>query len=417
MATKLNYREALESPLLQWAALAFLIAVTSYLFIYDASRGNLLDFQVYLEAAKSLSAHQSPYGEAFQVLARDGRVFSLYYLYPPFLALALTPAIGMAPNLLNLLWCLCNYATLLGCAGLMTSLLLKSESPAVHWRARFLVCLFFLSCFEPVYHGIMDGQVHLLVLLTLLLFLRSSLKGSAFSGLWLSAGVALKMSPALLGLKLLLAKDWRAMSAAMFSAAGLLLACVLGGFWWLVDSFLTSTTQLLAGGRFQNFTFNFSLDRAMGMVLNLEPTSSAQVVLRGVLLALCLGVCAAVWGSSVRGKTSQPSDLCHARLIGFLCVGLILVSPLVWVHHLTWALVPLLVLLMHAPPNGPERLRHFTIILGLYFALSQVSQLHVLSLREFPALQPITALFPSACLVAIGVLIVQLEIRAQKHLR
>lgn len=417
MGTKLNYRKALESPLLQWTALGGLLAITAYLFIYDASRGNLVDFQVYLEAAKRLAAHESPYGEAFQVLARDGRTFSLYYLYPPFLAVALMPGISASPDLLNLLWCLLNYAALLGCAGVMTFLTGHFGSLVTHWRARFIVCLFFLSCFEPVYHGIMDGQVHLLVLLTLLLILRTSINGSPLSGFWLSLGVALKMSPVLLGLKLLLTRDWKAVGMAIVSAAGLLLACALGGFWWLIDSFLMSTTQVLAGGRFQNFTFNFSLDRAMGAVLNLEPTSSAHVVLRGVLLALCLGVCTAVWGLSLRGKISQASELSHARLIGFLCVSLILASPLVWVHHLTWALVPLLVLLIHVPQSGPERLRHFTIILGLYFALSQVSQLHVLSLTELPALLPVTALFPSVCLVVIGAILLRLELSAQKRER
>ncbi len=415
MATKLNFEHIVRNRPLQWIATACLLLITFYLFVFDAARGNLLDFRIYFEASLRIANGESPYEPPYHVLARDGRTFELRYLYPPFLALAITPLTSLPYETAKLLWCLLNYALLIGCAVVTSSLLAVSLFKNLSRLEQFLISMFFMCCFEPVYTGVMDGQAHIIVLLLVLLFFHSALNRAAISGTWLAFAGALKMSPALMGLGLLFSRSWKAMALCGATLVSLVVALIFSGltssYGTLYSDFFTSTTQLMQGETFRKFTFNLALDRALLSMLSDDSSLALRMAIKTLLSLGLLSIAAWLWGFRVKVGTRAWGEHRTARMYGFLVSSFILLSPIVWFHHLTWALAPLVALLMHTPITGQAKLRHLTIVLALYFFMSQVAQMQVIALREFPVAFGLTSFAPSVGLAIILWLLTRAELR------
>jgi len=133
------------------------------------------------------------------------------YLYPPFLALAITP-LAVLPYPLSLyLWLILVAAT--------TALLIPLLRHVVGWGAATCGVVFFLPTWESLWLGQINAMVA--VALTLALISLDQRKDGVL-GITLALGTLLKVTPALSVLVLVIHRRWRSVGVAAITALGVI---------------------------------------------------------------------------------------------------------------------------------------------------------------------------------------------------
>ncbi|MFD0593132.1 glycosyltransferase 87 family protein [Catellatospora coxensis] len=206
----------------------------------------------------------------------------------------------------------------------------------------FGVAACLLAASQPARDTVSFGQVNL-VLVALVLadaWLLASGR-SRWAGIGTGLAAAIKLTPAIFIVYLLLARRWRAaaVASATAAAATLLAALVAPGPSW---TFWTSTFGDTA--RIGDL-FYISNQSLRGVIARLDPETSHP----GYWL-FAVGCVLALWAWRVR-RAVLVGDVWG----GFALTGLAacLVSPVTWVHHLVWV-APALILLAGAGLREPE---------------------------------------------------------------
>jgi alpha-1,2-mannosyltransferase len=179
-------------------------------------------------------------------------------------------------------------------------------------------------------------------------------------GVLIGLATAIKLTPGIFILYLLVTKRWRAAFVSIAAATG---ATVLAGavapdlsreFW--TDA-LWNTSRVGS----QSFISNQSVN---GLVARLSPLNPS----RPLWLALVL-VVLALWAWRVRRAAAVGDEMA-----GFVLTGIAgcLVSPFTWVHHLVW-LLPAIILIVDRSlrdATGRRRVALLAFALGMYVLLS-----------------------------------------------
>jgi hypothetical protein len=387
----------LKQPAFARIATAVLLAITFYFFVVDCSQRELLDFSAYIQAAKSLARGENIYLSPYTVLDRWGREIQSYYYYPPLLAQFLSHFLTLDIEILKTLWCLGAFASIVATAFCVSEIISASWWAALSKMQRFLCCYFFIVCFEPIYWGISDGQVTALILFLLAAFLLLNLRGKeAASGICLALAVSIKMSPIILALGLLRFRRWRSLLSftATIVAISALTSLAPGGLQILKD-FSHSVFVVVQDDSRRGFVFNYVFDKAFLAPFGLEAAATWRWVIK---FLLGISALAAVQVSPVTSKISE------LRVLATLVCFMIICSPILWFHHLSWAILPLFVLSCAKKKSHEERLKHSTVCLGIYFALSQVNLLQYHAMRQVPSLLHATTLLPGLLLLILAAL-------------
>jgi alpha-1,2-mannosyltransferase len=249
------------------------------------------------------------------------------FTYPTFAALAMLP-------MAYLPWWLTMTVATAATVVVTAVLLWRMLAPVAvrqGWAAWFAVAvaLCLLVAFEPMRETITFGQVNLLLLGLVAADLLWGLpRGRAWAGVGIGLATAVKLTPGVFIVYLLVTRRFRAAVVAMVTAAAATLfaaavAPAASREFWTVALWDTDRVGDLA------FVSNQSL---RGLVARLDAPGWLWV-----LLVLAVVV---VWAARVRGA-SYASGLALTGVLGCL------VSPVTWVHHLVW-LIPALVLLFEA---------------------------------------------------------------------
>ena len=194
------------------------------------------------------------------------------------------------------------------------------------WYALGLAaCLF--AGLEPVRDTFSFGQVNLLLLVLVCADLWLLERGGRLAGVGTGLATAIKLTPAVFILYLLLTRRYRAAAVAGAAALG---ATLVAGLVMPGASQVFWTDALWNTGRVGSLAY-VSNQSLRGLVARLAGTGG------GIVWALTMLIVLIVWGYRVR-RAPLP--------VGFALTGVVacLVSPVTWVHHLVW-LVPALVLL------------------------------------------------------------------------
>jgi alpha-1,2-mannosyltransferase len=196
--------------------------------------------------------------------------------------------------------------------------------------------------FEPVRETITFGQVNTLLLaLVTADMLFGVARGRPWAGIGIGLAVAVKLTPGVFILYLLITRRWRAAATAAGSAtaATLLAAAVFPDesreFW---------TSALWDTNRVGVLSY-LSNQSERGFLARLPiPSFEAKVWIVGVLLTL------AFWAWRVR---REPDDV----LGGLGLTGIVgcLISPVTWIHHCVW-LLPAMILCLR---TGNPRIKFF----------------------------------------------------------
>ncbi|MBN8549569.1 MAG: DUF2029 domain-containing protein [Deltaproteobacteria bacterium] len=372
-----------------------LFAITYYVFVVDCSRRALLDFEVYLAAAKTFAAGGNIYAQPYDVSDRWERHLALYYLYPPLLAQVLSKFLTLSQASLAYAWCLCAWLCIVGSAWCIAELISYSWWKRWSKAQRFLLVYFFLVCFEPVYWGVSDGQVSAIVLLLLSIFLLADFRDKPVTaGSALALAVLIKMSPLLLLLGVMRLRRWKTLIAFGVS-------CLALNLWLFSDAgstqpildFIHSLRGIGDERASRGFLFNFVFDKSLLAPFGLENDEIARCIVRASLVAL--PVLAVL---KIRDTSRYGGLALYALLICFMLVC----SPLIWFHHLAWALLPIAVLSCTEKSEIQVWLRHLTVCVGLYFGLSQVNLIHYWTFKELPQYNWISSLVPTTLLLLLA---------------
>jgi alpha-1,2-mannosyltransferase len=217
---------------------------------------------------------------------------------------------------------------------------LLKRLPTPVWFAFGVACCLALA-FEPVRETITFGQVNTL-LLTLVAgdMLLGVARGRRWAGVGIGLATAVKLTPGIFIVYLLITRRWRAAAVASGTAAG---ATLLAGavfpdetreFWTsaLWDTNRVGVLSFLSNQSERGFLARLPIDRVESRVW-----------------LLCVLVTLGFWIFRVR---RAPADVMGG--LALTGVAGCLISPVTWVHHCVW-LIPALIRCVDAGPAGPGR--------------------------------------------------------------
>lgn len=256
---------------------------------------------------------------------------SMGFTYPPFAVLGMLPlALGSETTATVLMTAASAVAFLVTTAWLVAPLARRHGRPVVFCVALALPVLFLM---EPVRETFGWGQVALLLALLVLADVRALDRGRPWAGVGIGLAAAIKLTPALFIVYLLVSRRWRAAATAGGTALGATLLA------YLVDprasvTYWTSTVWRVGRVGDPVVSTNQSLLGVLGRLYGPAPTD------RAVWLGLVVAVAAvAVWRAA---RAARAGD----ELSGVTITGLAsaLVSPISWTHHFYWVLPAVVVL-------------------------------------------------------------------------
>jgi alpha-1,2-mannosyltransferase len=254
------------------------------------------------------------------------------FTYPPFAALAVLPMTLLPIEVVAGLHALLNAALLTGLAWWLLAPLARRHGWPVAFTVAAAVPVLFVL--EPVRETIGFGQVNLVLVALVLADVAALRRGSRWAGVGIGLAAAVKLTPGLFVVYLLLTRRWRAAAVALGTAgaATALAAAVAPRESW--QYFTGTLWQTERVGR-PDKTSNQSLFGALARLTDpAEPPRLLWLALAVVALVLVLA-------RAVRAARAGD-DLAGVTLTGLAAC---LVSPISWSHHLVW-LVPALVVLL-----------------------------------------------------------------------
>jgi alpha-1,2-mannosyltransferase len=303
--------------------LAFAGTVWAFLSV-EAIRHGYFDLSVYRGAIRYWAAGHDIYG-----YLRPGASYG--YTYPPFAALAMLPlaVIGWQPAILL------SLVLNLTATGVVLYWLVDPIARRHGWARWFTLAIAggFAAAYEPMHETISFGQINMvLVLLVLGDLLLLVAPGRRLAGVGIGLATAVKLTPAVFVVYLLVTRRFRAAAVAVCTAtaATVLAAAVVPDasrvFWtdavWNTDR-IGSTAYV-------------SNQALQGVVARLHLGTPWSSLLWGVLTVSVI----VVWVVRIRRTGGD-------ELTGFTLTAIAgcLVSPFTWVHHLVWIMpaFPLLV--------------------------------------------------------------------------
>ncbi|MBT8224361.1 MAG: DUF2029 domain-containing protein [Dactylosporangium sp.] len=265
------------------------------------------------------------------------------FTYPPFAALIMSPmalvswhvaiGIGIAMSVVSM------SAIIYWLAG---PLIARQGWP--RWFA-FAIAMELAVVFEPVRETLNFGQVNLMLLAIVaadLLFLVG--RGHRLAGIGVGIATAIKLTPGVFIIYLLVTRRWRAAGVASAAAAAAT---------WLAATIAPDASRVFWTDAVWNtdrvgstaFVSNQSLNGFVSRLNPVDPSTSLWAAL--VLVAFV------IWMMRVRRAVDVRDESAALALTGILGC---LISPITWVHHLVWAF-PAIVLLASGAWDRSRSLR------------------------------------------------------------
>ncbi|MBQ1042271.1 MULTISPECIES: glycosyltransferase family 87 protein [unclassified Micromonospora] len=328
----------------QAVAVAALAAAVTVFLSVAAVRHGFFDLQVYYGA---LTYWARDGGEIYDFL-RSGTQYG--FTYPPFAALVMLP---MAYLPWNAAIVVSVTLTVLASAVVIWRLLdpVARRSGWTRWFA-LAVALCLAAAYEPMRETVNFGQVNMLLLFLVAVDLLWLLPArSRWAGVGIGLATAIKLTPGIFIVYLLVTGRWRAALTTVGTAA--VATLVAAGLFpdasrefWTEALWNTDRVGELA------FVSNQSL---RGVVARLDPQHPSTIA----WLALVL-VTLVVWAWRSRAAVAVGDEATGLALTGAV---MCLVSPVTWVHHLVW-LLPGLILLVDNGMAAPARSRRRRLLLA-----------------------------------------------------
>jgi alpha-1,2-mannosyltransferase len=271
------------------------------------------------------------------------------FTYPPFAALTMLPMAITPWTVAIVISCVACVATSVVVIYWLVDPISRREG-WVRWFA-LLVALCFATIFEPLRETFLFGQVNmLLVFLVAADFVLLLGRGRKWAGVGIGLATAIKLTPGIYILYLVITRRWRAAIVASVTAS---IATVIAAaispntslVFWSDALWNTDRVGALA------FISNQSLEGAVARINQADP--STVLWLAAVLVVL------AIWFVRSRRAVAAGDEM-----TGFALTGVVgcLISPVTWVHHLVWVGPAIVLVLDNALANRSRKLFLFALI-------------------------------------------------------
>ncbi|MFD6435005.1 glycosyltransferase 87 family protein [Streptomyces venezuelae] len=323
------------------AAGACLLSFAAFWLAQRAADVSMIDLMVYRAEGETVRAS----GDLYALRTTEAH---LPTTYPPFAALLFTPLTLLDTAVMRTLATLGNLALLIAFVHLSMRMIHGDRHARVEgvlWASALVVWC------EPVWTTLRYGQINLL-LAVLVLWDLSRRPGHRWAGVGIGVAAAIKLTPALFVVLLLLTGaaeaarrgPWRpvvrhaCVAAASFTGATLLAAAVLP-----YDSWRFWTRMVFEAGRvgLAEDTANQSLRGVLARLLHTGEPGTPWALAAAVAGALGLAVAVA---AALRGERAWAALSCAATAL--------LVSPVSWSHHWVWCVPMVLLLRAEAERRG-----------------------------------------------------------------
>jgi alpha-1,2-mannosyltransferase len=293
-------------------------AVVIYTLVLSQGARNHQDFGVYLNAARDI-LHGQPLYAAFLHHPFPDATLRPAYIYPPSFAL-LVAALGPFPDsAAAAVWMTIEQASL----AVAVVVVLRWLRPAGWAVTAVLVATL---TFYPLWVDVVQGQANLLVLMLVTVGVVGILKGRPTAGAAIGAAAALKLTPLILVIWLVLDRRFR---AAAFLLGGFAIVTAAGALLRFQDTlaYFGQVLPALASGT--AFYANQSLAGVFDRTLSANPYTRPWIAVPWIsmLLIAVAGALIFWWWWQTR---RQPAE---ARAAAFIPL-LPLLSSVTWTHHL-----------------------------------------------------------------------------------
>jgi len=286
------------------------------------------DLRLYYDAINYWTAGH----DLFSYSQPDPVNVSLGFTYPPVAALLMSPMALLSYPVVLLI----SLAAIIGSAAVFVYLVLRERIrlPKPLMFALAGVATAFAFTLEPFRQTLSFGQINIyLALLVLVDLLVLGRRGSKWTGVGIGLATAIKLTPGIFIVYLLIVGRWRAALTAIGTvvAANLISAMIAPSETW---RYFTSLLWDSSRVGFLDTTLNQSVNGLLARLdAPLSPGRLPWLILAGVLAVVGLWRArrAAIGGDELAGLTL-------AGLVG------VLVSPVSWVHHIIW-IFPAMVIL------------------------------------------------------------------------
>lgn len=325
------------------------------------NRHHFFDLRIYYDAVR-LWAHG---GSLYDFSQADKTQGQLGFTYPPFAALVMYPMAWLSlPVVITIMTAASAVALVL-----TTVWLLAPVADRYGWPRWFTICLAIplISVLEPVRETVTFGQINLiLAALVLLDLLVLAPRGSRATGVGIGLAAAIKLTPGIFVVYLLLTRRFRAALVASGTAAAATLVATAfrpSDSWRYWFHVLPDSRQV---GHIEHIA-NQSL---LGALARLDHPHSANTVLWLILVLIVVGF--GMWraaragmpagdGAIGTGSTPGLAGIAGDEVAGLTLTGVTgaLVSPVSWQHHLYWFIPALVVLVNRAAARGTPHRRWY----------------------------------------------------------
>jgi len=316
-----------QGLLLGWILLTVTALFISVVVATIFQKTELVDLHYYLAAAQRSQQGITPYGEPY--LTKIGTdPLLLRYFYPPLL-ITILELIQASHSLHFEYWWL-FFSCLSNAGGSL--FLMRAFRPGLPAVRRTIV-LIAISLSPWALEGYYFGQIDSFVffLLTATCFATRNEK-FVLAGCALGLAVALKMSPIILIIPLLVHGNHRTVMACGLTVIGSFLLAVLSqrGLALLADWF-ESLATIQRDNFFWNLPENASLARMLVQMFSIAPWLARTLTLT---VAVLLGIIVSI---RFRKVSADRLVIPFAAFVSLMIIA----SPIVWYHHLLWATIPI----------------------------------------------------------------------------
>jgi alpha-1,2-mannosyltransferase len=279
------------------------------------------DFGAYLGAARDVLDGRPLYSTFLQHPFPDPTLRPAY-IYPPAFALLVTPLGLLPPALAGAIWLIINQAALAATMWIVLRWLRPTS-----WAVAAIIVG--TVTFYPLWIDVVQGQANLPVLFLTVLGIAGVIRGDTRFGLTIGIAAALKLTPALLLLWLVLDRRFR---AAAWMLGGLVAASALAALVRFPDTVVFVERVVPALARGTAFYANQSLAGVMARIGSPNAYTDPWIVLPDVALMVTAIALVVLWFfRSPRPDDSRWPGLLRAA--AFLPL-LPLLSSVTWPHHL-----------------------------------------------------------------------------------
>ncbi|HZR98103.1 MAG TPA: glycosyltransferase family 87 protein [Chloroflexota bacterium] len=350
----------------RWALLSAFGAIGLLLLALSAARmldlvASMLatgdDFTPYWTGATAVAAGQSPYGWLAENRPQEVRD----YIYPPLLALLLAPLTPLM-DYPTARWAWLGFSLL--CTILGLALVWRTSGLTAHGPSA-LALLPFLALLPPTMGALGFGQLSpQLFLATAAAYAALRRKRSGTAGALVALAAGLKSFPAVIGLYLLMRRQWcgclAALAVAMLVAAWSMLVLGPGTLWTYLTAVIPAQRPWLAA--MSNVSFTGLFTRLFSANLFAVPVVVADGVAQGAI-AVCSVAVLSISGYAIwRARRDWRGE---SAAFGVAVAAALLVSPINGTQNLLIAALPLAVAAAAVQAEWPRHLRWLLLVMLL----------------------------------------------------